>query len=468
MEVASRVISPLTFVVLARILSPQDFGVVAIAQIAISFCNLFWDGGLQKALIQTREPLEKAANVVFWINFGLGLFIYSILFTISPLLSTFFNSPAAGLVLRVLGIQIIIGSLSTVQQGLFLRDLNFKLLFWVRLATASIPAIVAIPLAYSGFGVWAIVSSSLVSAFVTLVILWIRSTWRPQLCFDTIIAKKIAHFGSWIVIDSLVGWFISQGDAVVVGRFMGVKDLGLYRTGTNIVSIIFGLSLNPINPILYPTFSAMKDEKDALRSALFKTNRIIMSLTLPIGTGLMCIASPLALVIFGNRWQGIEIVLSISGMQTALSWLVGANPEIYRAIGRPDLQTKIGIISIPFYIGIYLVAAPLGLTAFVLARLGLTFIILPIHVFIAVKTLDLNYLYLWESGKPMILATIIMFAFIMLIKQMFEIIHFNPSPLLDLSVLILSGGIFYIGSLWFLDKSYILQVRGMIIKSFVK
>ncbi len=464
-EVVARAVSPLTFVILARILTPQDFGVLAIAQIAISFCYLFWDAGLQKALIQTREPLEKAANVVFWINLALCVVIYAVLFATAPFLAVFFNSPAACAVLQVLGLRIIIGALSTVQQGLFLRDLDFKLFFWARLATAAIPALVSIPLAYLGYGVWALVVSSLVGAFINLVILWVRSPWRPQFCFDTGIARKMANFGSWIVLDSLVGWFISQGDAVVVGRFLGIRDLGLYRTGRNIIDILFGLTLNPIYPILYPAFSALHGDKEALRSFLHKTNRLIMALTLPIGTGIMCVASPLVAVVLGEKWQGIEVVLSIMSLQMALSWLVGSNPEIYRAVGRPDVQTKIGLISVPLYLLVYLIAAPLGLTAFVFARIGLTLVVLPIHVWMAVRILNVSYLYLWETGKPMILSTTFMVLTIFGIKWMLEMSNFIRPPIVDLFAFIVIGIVIYVVSLWVLDKSFVLQARNMVRKA---
>lgn len=464
-ELVSRTISPLTFVILARILTPQDFGVLAIAQIAISFCSLFWDAGLQKALIQTREPLEQAASVVFWINLALGVFIYALLFAAAPFLAVFFDSPAACNVLQVLGLQIIIGALSTVQQGLFLRDLDFKLLFWARLATAAIPAFISIPLAYFGYGIWALVASSLVAAFINLLILWKCSPWRPQFCFDTGIARKMTSFGSWIVSDSLIGWFISEGDAVVVGRFLGVRDLGLYRTGRNMIDILFGLTLNPIYPILYPAFSALHGDKEALRSFLYKANRLIMALTLPIGTGLMCIASPLVAVVLGEKWQGIEVVLSIMSLQMALGWLVGANPEIYRSVGRPDVQTKIGLICIPLYLLVYLMAAPLGLTAFVFARLGLTILVLPVHVWMAVKILDLSYLYLWETGKPMILSTTFMVLTLSGIKWGLEMTHMTRPPIVDLVAFIIIGVVIYIGSLWVLDKSFILQTRNMLKKS---
>jgi len=464
-EFFSRAISPLTFIILAQILSPHDFGVLAVAQIAITFCSLFWDAGLQKALVQTDETLDKASNAVFWVNLALGLVIYALLFFIAPFLSIFFTVPSACPVLRVLGLQIIFGALSTVPQGRFFRELNFKLLFWARLATAAIPAMVAIPLAYLGYGVWALVLSSLAGNIINLAILWVRCDWRPQLSFDAAIARKMANFGSWIVADSLIGWFIAQGDGAVVGRYLGVRNLGLYRTGKNMIDVLFGLTLNPIYPILYPAFAAMHNDKEALSAFLYKINRIIMALTLPIGAGIMCIATPLTAVILGEKWHGIEVVLSIMGMQTALSWLVGANPEIYRAMGRPDIQTKIGLLSAPLYLFVYVIVAQFGLTAFLWARLGLSLLVLPIHIWMAVKMLNLSYLYLWQWGKPMFIATTFMVAAILGTKWILEMGHFTHPPIIDLAAFTISGLVIYIGSLWLLDKTFVLQSKGLIKKA---
>lgn len=466
-EIVSRAVSPLTFVILARILAPRDFGVVAVAQIAITFCALFWDAGLEKALIQTKEPLEKAANVVFWINVVLGLAIYCVLFVIAPSLAVFFHCPGSGSVLRILGLQIIIGSLTTVQRALFLRDLNFKKIFWAKLATAAIPAIVSIPLAFMGYGIWALVASSLAASVMNLAILWFNSSWRPRCCFDAALARGMANFGIWIVLDSFSGWFMSQGDSLVIGRFLGVRSLGFYRTGRNIIDIVFGLILNPFYPILYPAFSALHGDNDALRSFLHKANRIIMSLTLPMGTGIMCVASPLVTVALGEKWQGTEIVLSVLGLQTALGWLVAANPEIYRAVGRPDIQTKIGFISIPLYLLVYFVAAPHGLAIFVLARLGLTIVSLPIHVWMAVKLLNVPYAYLWKTGKPMILSTVFMVFVISGMKWGLAISNFVHPAIVDLIAFTVVGLVSYVGALWVLDKSFVLQTRDLVRRSLV-
>lgn len=466
-ELVSRALSPLTFVVLARILAPQDFGIVAIAQVAISFCALFWDAGLEKALIQTREPLDKAANVVFWINVTLGLALYSVLFVTAPFLGVFFNTPAAVLVLQVLGLQIIIGSLTTVQHALFLRDFNFRQLFWAKLSTVAIPALVSIPMALMGYGVWALVASSLVAAVVNLLILWIRSSWRPIFSFDTAIAKKMASFGTWIVLDSFVGWFISQGDAVVVGRYLGVKDLGFYRTGRNIVDLLFGLILNPIYPILYPAFSALYEDKRALRDLLYKANRIIMAMTLPLGVGIMCISSPLVLVFLGDKWLGTEVVVSALGLQMAVGWLVAANPEIYRAMGRPDVQTKIGYMTLPLYLLVFFWAAPYGLAVFVTARFGLAILSVPIHVYMAVKILNLPYMYLWNTGKQMIYSTLIMMFSILGAQRLLGMSDFSSLAIVNLILSVFIGISSYLGALLILEKSIVLQVRDLVRKAII-
>ena len=166
-EIAARTAQPIIFVVLARLLAPTDFGVLATAMIVISFVQMFWDAGLSKALIQTKEVPENAAHVVFWTNLTLGIIIYTLLFAAAPYIAFFFKSPVTEPVLRVLGIQIIIASLASVQQALFVRDLDFRGLFWIKLLTAFIPALFSIPLALYGYGIWSLVTEPSLGSSLT-------------------------------------------------------------------------------------------------------------------------------------------------------------------------------------------------------------------------------------------------------------------------------------------------------------
>jgi len=183
-EVASRAVGPLVFIVLARLLVPEDFGVVAAAMVIISFSQVFSDAGLGKALIQRQNRVEESANVVFWINLGIGLVIVAILIAAAPLIAGFFHDERITPVVRVLSLQILLAAFSSVHTALLQKDLNFKQLFWVRLVTTAAPGLASIPLAIHGMGYWALVAGTLVGQVVQSTMFWMLSPWRPQWGLD--------------------------------------------------------------------------------------------------------------------------------------------------------------------------------------------------------------------------------------------------------------------------------------------
>jgi O-antigen/teichoic acid export membrane protein len=464
MEVVSRTASPIMFVILARLLTPEDFGVVSIAMIAISFSQMFWDAGLEKALIQTKEVPEKAADVVFWTNLVLGIVTYIILFLIAPWLATFFNSPASMPVLRVLGLQVVIASLTSVQQALFVRDLDFRQLFWVKLATAFVPGLFSIPMAFFGYGVWSLIAGSLVGSLLNLALLWRKSPWRPQLGFDWHIARKLFGFGIWVVGESLAAWFFTWGDSTILGRFLGVEDLGVYRVGWTISMIIFGLLLNPFLPVLYPTFSRLQDDIHKLTETFRKANRVVISLALPVGVGLLLVGPHLVSVFFGNKWHGLGLVVSMLGLAQGVSWLVAINPELYRAMGRADINTKLLFVAGLCYLPVYLFAAPHGLKVFLYARLGLVFVGISIHVFFAVLLLKVTPLYLWKEGKLLVLSTLVMATVVTGLKVGLTLGAEGLPDLVTLVILIMAGVVAYGGTLWLLDRPFVLQTKNLLRK----
>lgn len=462
MEVVSRTAQPIVFVVLARLLTPNDFGVVATAMIAISFSQMFWDAGLSKALIQTREAPEDAAHVVFWTNVVLGLLIYLLLFTAAPAIALFFNSPASGPVLRVLGIQIVIASLTSVQQALFVRDLDFRGLFWIKLFTAFISGMFSIPLALYGYGVWALVAGTLAGQVLNLYLLWKRSTWRPQFSYDVVLARSLFSFGFWVLLESFGAWLITWGDNLIVGRFLGVHDLGVYRTGWLLVTIIFGLVLNPFLPVLYPTFSRLQDDLPALKNTFHRVNRVVSALALPMGTGLLLVGQEVVALLFGEKWHGLGFVLSVLGLTCSISWLISLNTELYRAMGRPDVNTRILWIYLLFFLPSLYFAARFGIEAFTFTRLALVLIGVPIQVYFCVRMLRVSPFYLWQEGKPMILSTIIMAVGVSVLKWGLLPSIAIPHIALSLGALIVAGGSIYLTCLWFLDRSFLLQTRSII------
>jgi O-antigen/teichoic acid export membrane protein len=464
-EVVSRTAGPIVTVILARLLTPEDFGVVAMAMIAISFAQMFWDAGLSKALIQTNEAPEEVAHVVFWSNLILGVFVYALLFLAAPWVVIFFKSPKSITILRVLGLQIFIASLSSVQQALFVRDLNFRSLFWIKLLTAFFPAFFSIPMAVYGYGVWALVSGSLAGQILNFILLWYMSHWRPRLSFDIGRARKLFKFGIWVVGESLAAWFLVWGDNLLVGRFLGVHDLGVYRTGWSLVMIIFGLALNPFVSVIYTTFSRFQNDLPALTAAFYKVNKVVIALALPMGVGLLLIGRELALVLFGAKWEGLGFVLCVIGVQQALSWIVSINPEVYRAMGRPDTNTKLMFFAALFYLPAYAIAAQFGFDIFVYTRLFITLPGILVHIYFCTRLLGVSPLYLWQEGKFIVLSTLFMWIVVAILKKSMGIFMPNVQTFMILPVLVIAGMVAYISLLWYMDKPFIIQTKGLIIRA---
>ena len=382
-EIASRATGPLVFLALARLLVPEDFGVVAAAAVVISFSQVFADAGLAKALIQRQNRVEESANVVFWLNLGIGLVIASLILVGAPFIAGFFHDDRIAAVVQVLSLQILLAAFSSVHTALLQKDLNFKQLFWVRMLTAAIPGLASIPLAIYGMGYWALVAGTLVGQVVQNAMFWMLSPWRPKWGLDRGLAGELVTFGKWVMLSGLLGWLYGWMDAVMVGHYLGSHDMGLYRTGNTFVTMIFGLIFSPLLPVLYSLFSGTHHNLLKLRETLGTVARAIALIALPIGFCLYATGDMIANVIFGLRWQGIDEVIGLMALMHAFSWIVGANGEVYRAIGKPYVETWANAIMLLIYFAGYLSSVHFGLQLFLKARLCLALLAMFAHIGIA-------------------------------------------------------------------------------------
>lgn len=456
MEIVTRTASPIITVILARLLVPKDFGIVATAQIVISFSTMFWDAGLSRALMQTNKDPEEAAHVVFWTNLALGIFVYLLLFLSAPQVAAFFQNPASSPVLQVLGLQIIISSFSSVQRVLFVRDLNFRTLFWIKLLTAFLPGFCSIPLAFFGYGVWALVAGTLAGQLFNLVLLWRASLWRPRLKYNISIAKKLFGFGAWISAQGFASWLIMWADSVIVGRFLGVEDLGIYRTGWNIVTVVFGLVIHPFSPVMAPTFYRLQDNLPALKEAFHRVNKIIMALVIPMGVGLLFVGEEAADLLFGSKWIGLGFVLRYIGFREAISYTFCFNGTVCSAIGRPDIFAKLDYAFLFWIIPTYVLSARFGLEAFVYTRVINTIIGLLLYAYVFHRALGVSPFYLWHQGKETIISALVMGTAVWIMKS---ILYLSSAPkIIILASMILLGVNIYIATYWLLNKKFIIKI----------
>lgn len=369
-ELVGRALSPLVFLILAAFLTPGEFGVATAAAAVISFSQNFWSLGLGRALIQTDEDIDKVASLVFWLNLGLSVLVYLVLFVAAGwIATTLFDDERVTAVLRVQGAQLILGALCSVHSALLERSLNFRATFWIKLGTLAIPGLSSIPLALLGYGYWALVAGSLAGGIANLVVLWYLSPWRPQRSFDWRAATQTLRFGTWVMGSAIVGWFYMWMDSLVVGHYFGSTDMGIYRAGTSLVSVIFALLINPAIPVLFATLSRLKNDAAGFQRSHFLVAKAVCLLSLSAGAGLWIMHREIGELLFAERWHGVDRVIAFVGLFQGVSWIWAVSAEAYRAKGHADVEPKSMLLGLVYYVPVYLLTARSGMESFLWGRL---------------------------------------------------------------------------------------------------
>lgn len=372
-ELASKAITPVVFIFLARLLTPDDFGLMSAATMVIAFCQILWEAGMGKALIQRQTDELAAANVAFWINITLALLISALLFWgAGPIATIYFKDLRVTAVIQIMTLQIFFGGLSSVHIALMQKEMSFRKLFWVRLVTVSLPGMASIPLAWMGLGYWALVAGTLSGQAAQVLMLWRMSHWRPFWSFDMEVAKEMGRFGAWVGISGILSWFFIWADSFIVGNYLGTHDLGLYRTGNQLVMMVFALAFGSISPVFYSHISRMKQDKKMLREAIDNIIRLLTISAVPMAVIIYFLSDQIAQLLFHRGWVGIGLVIGVMALSHGLSWINGMNPEVYRAAGKPEYETIAMIIQIPIYISLLVLSVRRGLATFVWCRLFLT------------------------------------------------------------------------------------------------
>lgn len=452
-----KILSPLVSIILARLLDPSIFALVAIASTTITLLDILRDMGMSRALIQSEEDEDTVFNVVFWSNLVFGLVFYVLLLINAPLIARFFHNSEAISVLRVLGFQLVMASFEAVHRNILARRIEFSKLFAIDLLPSLTPLFITIPLAYVGFGVWALVAGTLFASALRTILLWLRIPWRPKFQYDLGLGRQLLVFGFLCALEAIMGWFYVYGDNAIVGHYLDINDLGLYTVSYNIVVMLLGAVLAPVASISYPAFSRLQHDKLRLCDSLLDLMRLSALISLPIGVGISLVARPVASVIYGDKWIGLEGPLSILAIQQGLAWIVTANPALYTAIGRPDIMPKFQAMKLLYTIPIYILGAQYGLMAFCYAKLVVVLIGLPLHLILAAKFLHIDYRILYHYLYVPFLSAIGLSVVVISVQSVLRNVA-NPADWVELVVLSLTGAASYGAIVCVLDMAMVRRI----------
>jgi len=341
-EILYKIITPLLSVILARLLTPEAFGIVATFTMIITLSEIFSDAGFQKYIVQhdfsSDEDLNKGATVAFWSNLSLSVFIWLFIFIFSTQLCEIVGSRECekGLILASLSIPLV--GFSSIQTALFKRSLDFKALFKVKMCSVFVPLFVTIPLAIILRSYWALVIGTLSRDIVNAIVLSLATKWKPRFFFSILLLKEMISFSIWSMIETFSIWLTHYVDIFFVGAVLSQYYLGLYKTSMSIIGQILGLITAIVTPIIFSTLSKMQNDDEGCRQVFYRFQRLVAILVLPLGALVFSYRDLITDIILGKQWSEASDFIGLWALSTVVSIATTRYcSELYRAKGHPKM-----------------------------------------------------------------------------------------------------------------------------------
>lgn len=333
----------LVTIVLARLLVPEDFGVIGMANIYVGLVAMLGEIGLGAALIHRAEASLDELSTVFWASVVVGAALTAASIACAPLAASFFRDPQVGAVIRALSITFVLSALGSVHKVLLNKRLDFRRLARVEIGSVVAYGLVAVATAAGGMGVWSLVAGYAVRAVVEAVLLWAVEPWRPGFAFDRVAFRSLFSFGANVWGFNFVNYARENVDYFVVGRVLGAGSLGLYTFSYNLANLPRKQLGAVVGRVAFPAFARVQDDDPLLCRAYVKIVRCVSLVAFPLLAGLALVAPLFVPVVYGQKWVAAVVPLQLLCGAGALYSLGSTVGSLYLAKGRPDLQLKVGL-----------------------------------------------------------------------------------------------------------------------------
>ncbi len=325
-QVALESIRVLVSVVLARLLSPADFGIVSMGMVVTGFLVVIQYLGTSGVIIQRKELPERLLSSLFWLNAGFGLFLTIGLIAAAHPLAMLYDRAEVAPIIRVLGVSFVITAIGAVPSALLSRRMQFDVMAKVAFVASICQAITGIGMAYAGYGPWALVISTLVSSIASTVGFWIRTGWSPSLVFDWPSIKEHRQMMTNLTAGNVVSYMVNDADKFIIGRWLGDVLLGYYTMATRFCLYPPNTIVPIVTRVLYPSYSRLQDDDESMQRLLLRASGGIAFVTMPLMIGLMTLAAPFVHVVLSDKWApSIELIAFLAPIGILQSVSSGSN-----------------------------------------------------------------------------------------------------------------------------------------------
>lgn len=350
-------------IVLARLLTPIEFGTIALLYLFVGIAGAFAEGGLTSALIQRQDTTIGDESTVFWLNMGVGFLMALLLWLSGPAIAALYGIPVLAPLSGVMALTVFANGAGAVQRALFTKALEFRPLMFAGALSALSSGAVAVWMAWVGYGVWALAAQGLVSAVAATLVMWFASSWRPKLVFSLASARSLFGFGGYVLASTLLSTIYSRLYTFLIGKLYGVRELGYYVRADTTAQFPAAVLGGIVARVAFPLFSRMADDPVRIRANLRLALQGVMLVNAPAMFGLAVVAEPLVLVLFGEQWRPAAPILQVLCLVGLLFPFDVLNLHAMMGVGRSDLLFRIEIIKKTIGITILLAAASLGAIA---------------------------------------------------------------------------------------------------------
>ena len=372
-EVLAKLITPVTNIILAHILAPTAFGILATIMMVISFAEMLADAGFQKFLVQyefeSEDEKQKNVSVAFISNIVLAIVLWLIIIIWRDELAILVGNEGLGFPLAIMGAMLPLGAFSSIQMAMYRRSFNFKFLLSIRMITIITPLFISIPMALAGFDYWSLIAGLLAAHLFTAIALCVRQEKLISIYFSSTVFRKMFSFSAWSLAEAFSIWLTAWVDTFIISHFLNAYYLGLYKMPTAIVTTVMAIATSSMAPVLFSTLSRHQHNQVEFEKTFLTFQRYMALFLVPLGVGMFVYQDFIVEILLGPQWKLAGIVLGSwalsSSLVTAISYLIS---EAFRAKGMPNISFLAQMAHLFVLIPVIYVCVQYDFTTFVYAR----------------------------------------------------------------------------------------------------
>lgn len=419
-SISRQLIALIVNVILARLLSPGDFGLIGMLTIFIGLSNVFIECGFSNALIRKIDRTQADCSTTFYFNIIVGLFAYIVLLFLSPLIADFYSEPVLKPLLCIIGLNVFINSLCIVQNALLTANFNIRLQAQIQFISQTVTGIIAIVLAYSGWGVWALAFQSVASTSLRACLLWIKTKWKPTFEFSKESFRYLWNFGSKMLATGLISTFFNEINSVIIGKEYTKSDLGFYSRANGFARLIPDILNQVIQKVTIPTLAQFQNNISHLTDVYRKYIHIISFISIPSMFLLASVADPFVRLILTDKWESCILFLQILAIGLSISPIGTINMSLLQVLNRTDITLKIEIVKKILLVIIIVVSATMGLLPLVIGFAVYNIIATAINMAISKRMLNYGYYLQFMDIFKYLISALLIFIFVTFSISLFD------------------------------------------------